>query len=171
MECKRSRRVPENKRALFKEPIGHPINENDLKHINRNGRLITVGDVTSLNVNGNGITPDLAIYDGMTERREMTQFASYVRNMGWEPVDVVNPAGTITAELTEAIENALSGREKKVIRVIGEEDLAVIPCILLSREGTNIIYGLPGEGMMLIVTDSTIKRRTEELFEQTEEFE
>jgi uncharacterized protein (UPF0218 family) len=162
--------IPENKRELFKEPLGTPIKENDLKKIG-NGKLITVGDVVSLTVNRNGITPDISVYDGMTERREMTEFESYVKDKGWEPVTVANPAGTITAELVTAVKNALTGTEKKVIRVTGEEDLATLPCILLSPEGTNIIYGWPGKGMMLIVTTGSIKKRTEELLEQTEEFQ
>ena len=169
--ARRSRRVPDKVRGSFQEPIGIPITENDLKHINRKDRLITVGDMVSLTANRNGITPDVAIYDGMTERRVMTDFASYVEDMGWKTVDVVNPAGTMTAELMDAVENALSGRKRTVIRVTGEEDLAVIPCILMSPAGTNIVYGWPGKGMMLITTDGIIKKRTEELFEKTEEFE
>jgi uncharacterized protein (UPF0218 family) len=162
--------IPENKRELFKEPFGTLIKENDLKSIGK-GKLITVGDVVSLTVNRNGIVPDISVYDGMTERHEMIDFASYVEDMGWNPVSVTNPAGTITADLVNAIKNALSGSEKIVIRVIGEEDLATLPCILLSPEGTNVIYGWPGKGMMLITTDKHIKRKTEELFEQTEEFQ
>jgi uncharacterized protein (UPF0218 family) len=87
------------------------------------------------------------------------------------PVTVENPAGTMTADLANAIRNALTGPEKKVIRVIGEEDLATLPCVLLSPIGTNIIYGWPGKGMMLITTDESIRKRMEELFEQTEEFQ
>jgi uncharacterized protein (UPF0218 family) len=171
IDIRRSRIIPEEKRGSFKEPIGSLIDENDLKKINAENKLITVGDVVSLTVNRNGIVPDVAIYDGMTERREMTEFAAFVENKGWRTDTVTNPAGTITAELVNAVENALSGREKKVIRVIGEEDLATLPCILLAPEGTNVIYGWPGKGMMLVTTDEGIKKRIYELLEQTEEFE
>jgi uncharacterized protein (UPF0218 family) len=161
--------IPEHKRELFKEPFGNLINENDLKKIDAENKLITVGDVVSLTVNSNGIRPDIAVYDGMTERREMTGFAELVKNEGWTNVEVGNPAGAITAELVNAVENALSGKTKTTIRVIGEEDLAVLPCILLAPIGTNIIYGWPGKGMMLIATDEHIKKRAEELLEHTEE--
>jgi len=168
-DIRRTRTIPEDKRGLFKEPFGAFIEENDLKKINGKNKLITVGDVVSLTVSGNGIRPDIAVYDGMTERREMTGFADLVKNRGWETIVVENPAGTITAELVNAVENALSGNVKTTIRVIGEEDLAVLPCILLSPIGTNIIYGWPGKGMMLIATDGRIKRRAEKLLENTEE--
>jgi hypothetical protein len=168
-DIRRSRKIPDEKREFFKEPLGTPIQENDLKKLN--GKLITVGDVVSLTLNRNGIVPDIAVYDGMTERREMTEFASFVDDKGQKPKVVTNPAGTITAELVRTIENALNGQEKTTIRVIGEEDLAVIPCILLSQIGTNVIYGWPGKGMMLVTTNESIKKKMEQLLEQTEEFE
>ena len=166
-DIRSSRTIPDEKRELFKKPIGTPIHENDLKKVMTGGKLITVGDVVSLTVNRNGITPDIAVYDGMTERREMTEFASYVNDKGWIPAEVRNPAGMISADLVKTIENALSGSEKTTIRVIGEEDLAVIPCIILAPIGTNVIYGWPGKGMMLVTTDSSIKKEMTELLEQT----
>jgi len=164
-DIRRSRRIPDDKRELFKEPIGKLINENDLKELG-NG-LIAVGDVVSMTANNNGIIPKVCIYDGMTERKEMTEFASFVENKGWETTVINNPAGTITSDLAEAVENALSGTERKMIRVVGE----VIPCILLSPEGTNIIYGWPGKGMKLVVTDEDIRKKARYLMEMTEELE
>ena len=170
IDVRRSRRIPDDKRGLFKEPFGSFIQENDLKKIDRKNKLITVGDVVSLTSVNNGIVPDIAIYDGMTERREMTEFAVLAESRGWITDTVTNPAGTITAELVDAVRNALSGNAKRTIRVIGEEDLATLPCALLSPIGTNVIYGSPGKGMMLITTDEGVRRRMEELLEQTEEF-
>ncbi|MDR2866721.1 MAG: DUF359 domain-containing protein [Methanomassiliicoccaceae archaeon] len=170
-DIRRSRRIPDENRGFFKEPVGEPITAEDLKVLARDGKLITVGDMVSLTANKIGVRPDIAIYDGMTERREMTEFASFADDRGWKAETAANPAGMITADLVKAIANALSGQEKKMIRVVGEEDLAVIPCILLSPIGTNIVYGWPGKGMMLISNDETIKQRTEELLERTEEFQ
>ena len=65
-------RVPEDKRHLFKEPFGVLISESELRERNAN-KTITVGDVVSLTMWRMGIIPDLAIYDGRTERREMTE--------------------------------------------------------------------------------------------------
>ncbi|MCL2608041.1 MAG: GTP-dependent dephospho-CoA kinase family protein [Methanomassiliicoccaceae archaeon] len=163
----RSRRVPDEKRELFKEPFGSLITENDLKKMN--GKIITVGDVVSLIVNRHGIIPDISVYDGMTERRETTEFSDLVKNEGRITDEVVNPAGMITAELVNAVRNALSGTEKRTIRVIGEEDLATLPCIILSPVGTNVIYGWPGKGMMLIITDESVRKRAEQLLNEMEE--
>jgi Uncharacterized protein conserved in archaea len=164
------RKVPDDKREFFKEPLGVDLAEDDLLTLNKEKTLITVGDVVSLTVREHGLTPDITIYDGMTERREMTEFADLVRDKGWKEVVVKNEAGTITAALVEAVKNALQGR-KEIIRVEGEEDLATIPCILLSPKGTNIIYGWPGKGMMIIETNDEIIRKAQKLMEMTEELE
>ncbi|AIZ56269.1 hypothetical protein Mpt1_c03740 [Candidatus Methanoplasma termitum] len=165
-----SRRVPEKSRDLFKEPLGRDLKEEELTVIGKKPKMITVGDVVSLTVVKHGIIPDLCIYDGYTERKEMTEFATLVKNRGWEERTVKNEAGTITADLFIEIKNALNGKEE-IIRVEGEEDLAVIPCILLSPKGTKIIYGWPGKGMKLIRTDENIRKKAHYLMEMTEELE
>jgi len=165
-----NRKVPEKSRDLFKEPLGTDLKEKELTVIGKKPKMITVGDVVSLTMVEHGIRPDLCIYDGYTERREMTEFAALVKSRGWEERTVKNEAGTITAELFTAIKNALEGKEE-IICVEGEEDLAVIPCILLSPDGTKIIYGWPGKGMKLIVTDENIRMKAHYLMEMTEELE
>ncbi|MCL2317970.1 MAG: GTP-dependent dephospho-CoA kinase family protein [Methanomassiliicoccaceae archaeon] len=164
------RKVPEKNRALFKEPLGRDLTEEEMTVIGKKPKMITVGDVVSLTAFEQGITPDLSIYDGHTERKEMTEFAALVIDKGWKEKVAKNPAGTMTAELFTAIENALKGKEE-IIRVIGEEDLAVIPCILLAPEGSKIIYGWPGKGMKLIVTDEQIRKKAQYLMEMTEGLE
>jgi len=162
--------VPDSKREFFKEPLGRYLADDDLSSIDLERTLITVGDVVSLVVRKHGLVPDISIYDGMTERHEMTEFSDLVRNEGWEEVVVTNPAGMITASLVSAVKNALD-RHTGLIRVEGEEDLATIPCILLSPKGTNVIYGWPGKGMMLIVTDDAIVQKVQHLIEIMEELE
>ncbi|MDR3282469.1 MAG: GTP-dependent dephospho-CoA kinase family protein [Candidatus Methanoplasma sp.] len=164
------RRVPDSKRGLFKVPFGRDLQEDELSSVDTKHKLITVGDVVSLTARRHGIVPDLSVYDGMTERREMTEFADLVASKGWKETVVENPAGMITEALSDAVRNALDGRHG-LIRVEGEEDLAVIPCILLSPEGTNIIYGWPGKGMKLVTTDESIRKEAQLLIGMTEESE
>ncbi len=162
------RRVPEEKRNIFKEPIGSELKESELiKH--HDTKMITVGDVVSLTVRNNGIRPILSVYDGYTERREMTEFAALVE--GEEKVSVINPAGTITDELDDAVRNALTTGDTDLIRVEGEEDLALMPCILHAPEGAVVVYGWPGKGMMIVSTDDVTRKRVEELWKMMEDFE
>lgn len=162
------RRIPEGMRNVFKEPIGRDLDESELTKHN-DSKMITVGDVVSLTMRKNGMVPLLSIYDGYTERHEMTGFAALVK--GEEQMVVANPAGTITCELEDAIGNALASGRKGLIRVEGEEDLALIPCVLHAPEGAEVVYGWPGKGMMIVSTDDITRKRVEELWNMMEDFE
>ena len=76
--------LPSKDRQLFKDPIGLELYDSDLESFDAQTTLITVGDVVSLTFRNHGIKPFLSIYDGRTERREMTEFARLVKN---EPKD------------------------------------------------------------------------------------
>ena len=155
--------MPEDKRNLFKESLGRDLKESELvKH--KDTKMITVGDVVSLTMRRNGIRPILSVYDGYTERCEMTEFAALVEGEAKE--EVVNPAGTITDELDNAVRNAVTTGKTDLIRVEGEEDLALMPCILYAPEGTEIVYGWPGKGMMVVSTDDVTRKRIEELWSE-----
>ena len=162
------RRVPEEKRHIFKEPIGSELKESELTKYH-DTKIITVGDVVSLTMRRNGIRPILSVYDGYTERHEMTDFAALVE--GERKVTVNNPAGTITDELDDAVRNALTTGKTDLIRVEGEEDLALMPCILHAPEGAKVVYGWPGKGMMIVSTDDITRKRVEELWNMMEDFE
>jgi len=161
------KRIPQGKENEFKIPLGIKI-----KEIQNNDQniLITVGDVVSLTARNAGIIPDISVYDGKTERRTMTKFAALVRELGENVVIVNNPPGTVTRELFDAVRNALA-RKDGLIRVNGEEDLAVLPCILLAPEGTRIVYGWPGEGMMQVTTTGITKKEAERLWNMMEDIE
>ena len=147
--------LPESGRQSFKEPLGRELPDGEAKSLGAGNRLVTVGDVVSLTFRKMGVRPFLSIYDGMTERREMTEFARLVED---EPKTVVsNPAGMITGELAGAILGCMDG-SGGLIRVEGEEDLALLPVILCAPDGTDVVYGMPGKCMMLITTDEGIRK-------------
>jgi hypothetical protein len=124
--------------------------------------------VVSLTFRKHGIIPFLSIYDGMTERREMSEFAILVKDE--EKEEVVNPAGTITRELVGSIRGRMEG-SGGLIKVDGEEDLALLPAIILAPLGSDIIYGWPGKCMMRVTTDESIRAKIEQLLLRMEETE
>ena len=160
--------LPEKDRQVFKEPLGTELYDDDLGSFHAQTTLITVGDVVSLTFRRHGIRPFLSIYDGITERREMTEFATLVEDE--EKDEVVNPAGRITRELVESIRGRIEG-SGGLLTVIGEEDLALIPAVLLAPMGTDIVYGWPGRCMMRITTDEGIRSKMEHLVSKMEEAE
>ena len=164
-----SRKLPVAKREVFQQPIGYDIDETELRELNAKHKIIAVGDVVSLTMRKHGIVPLLSIYDGYTERHELTEFADLVKNEGWAETAVVNPAGEITSELEEAVKNALAGRSAGIIRVEGEEDLALLPCVLYAPEDAVVIYGWPGRGMKAVDTDGPTRTRIRQMFDMMEE--
>ena len=166
MSC---RRVPEGLLDLFKEPIGKEIDESYLSKL-KDSTTITVGDVVSLTVWRNGIVPVLSVYDGLTERHETTGFADLVKERGLEEMVVENPPGTVTDRLEDAIKQTMFGKPG-IIRVIGEEDLALMPCILNAPDGFDVIYGWPKKGMMLVATDDVVRNKIRELWNKMEVLE
>jgi uncharacterized protein (UPF0218 family) len=160
--------LPEKDRQLFKEPIGTELYDSDLGAFDAQNTLITVGDVVSLTFRKHGIKPFLSVYDGMTERREMTEFAILAKDEDKD--EVVNPAGTITRQLVESIRGRMEG-SGGLIKVDGEEDLALLPVIYLAPLGTDVVYGWPGKCMMRITTDEGIRAKIEQLLLRMEEIE
>ena len=71
--------LPESARNSFKEPIGREMDESEIDD-NAQTCFITVGDVVSLTFRRHGVRPLLSVYDGSTERREMTEFAKLVED-------------------------------------------------------------------------------------------
>jgi len=160
--------LPKKDRQVFKEPLGTELYDSDLETFHAQTTLITVGDVVSLTFRKHGMRPFLSIYDGMTERCEMTEFASLVKDE--DKKEVVNPAGMITRELAECIRGCIEG-SGGLIKVDGEEDLALLPVILFAPIGSDIVYGWPGKCMMRITTDEGIRTKIEQLLFRMEEKE
>lgn len=155
-------------RGEFARPVGRDLSTEELKQHNAK-QIITVGDVVSLTARENGLVPFLSIYDGFTERHEHTGFADLVIREGLGETVVENPAGTIMPALDEAVANILTGKEPGIIRVVGEEDLALLPCVLYAPDGAMVVYGWPGKGMKAVDTDASTRRWAAEMLARMEE--
>lgn len=154
-------RLPEAHRDLLKVPFGtlyRDIGEL-LPHLE--GRLIyAVGDVVTHNLLGVGIIPDIAIIDGYTMRTPCNR-SPLLRA---RRVTAKNPPGVITDELVDAIEEVIKD-PPGVIFVDGEEDLAVIPLVIAAPSGVAILYGQPGEGVVLRIVDESAKQEAKKILE------
>lgn len=160
-------------RSEFKKPFGklYPSIEDAeeiLKSSIQNGNpIISIGDVTTGNILETGIMPNLGIVDNKIERRPSEEEINYDNIT----LKTENPPGTITDELWKTIEKAFELMDSKhnvLITVKGEEDLAVIPCALMAPSGSIILYGQPGEGVVLCEVDK-IKETAERLMKMLEE--
>jgi len=125
--------------------------------------VITVGDLTSYHFIGNGLLPDLIIIDGMERRKEFGKKIVFKHPR----IKVKNPPGHITVDLWKGVEESIKklGRGKRKIVVEGEEDLAVIPCVIHAPMGTNIFYGHFEQGLIWMKVNDKRKREIKGLLE------
>ncbi|MBT4065599.1 MAG: pantetheine-phosphate adenylyltransferase [Euryarchaeota archaeon] len=130
------------------------------------GSLIAVGDVSVATLLDMDIVPDIALVDGMTKRTELED------KVDLSPFDVlidsINPAGQITPSLIDSIDAALHNDQTTCIEVEGEEDLAPIIIHLLAPLGTNVIYGQPGKGVVLRITEFDAKEHCRRILSRFE---
>lgn len=160
-------------RGELKEPLGElvrgeiPAPYLRIAPLVRGSFLVTVGDVVTENALRVGLSPDLAIYDHKTKRREYNPAVD--SNAVF--LTVKNPPGTVTKALLNAIkkgvEIALRGRRVH-IKVNGEEDLAAIPAVLYAPTGSVVLYGQPDEGVVLIKVTPECKRRCAKILSRME---
>ena len=157
-------------RKKFKAPLGELYDSlDDIKDsLSKYDYIISVGDVTTSNLIESQIFPNLGIIDNKIQRGDSTKEIKYNAIL----LNAKNPAGTITDDLWETINDAISSiknsENKYLIVVKGEEDLAVLPCIIMAPKNTVIMYGQPNEGLVVLDAE-TVKKKAEKLINEFEE--
>lgn len=160
--------LPATLRGELKEPLGPIFTDTDALLDAAGAPLLCVGDVVTHHVIEAGETPAVALVDDRTERsavddeiaRTVAEFDGFDRT-----VAVTNPAATLTADLLDTLATAVERAEDTttLIEVDGEEDLATLPTVVVAPEGAGVVYGQPGEGMVHVTVDATVREQCWEL--------
>lgn len=165
--------LPEHLRGVFQQPFGALLSEvNKEKFLSFDpSRIVTVGDVATKTLRDFGIAQKIAIVDFVVERKKTYENLAQLGFTGDEKVfEAINPAAQITASLFTClmtIFHSLDSHKQLVCRVDGEEDLAVIPVLLLSPLGFHVFYGQPkGQGIVHIEVTEEKKEEAYGLVEQ-----
>jgi GTP-dependent dephospho-CoA kinase len=160
--------LKKEQRKAFKKPFGKlysTLQDIDEPYLEKHF-IISIGDATTKNLIDANIIPEIGIIDNKIERK------TYNHNIEYNAItlNARNPPGTITDELWDTIEKAkYLARESNVLIVVnGEEDLAVIPCVLTAPEDSIILYGQPGEGIVVVEADK-VKETAKEMLDNFEE--
>ena len=146
--------LPESLRSAFKEPFGPVETDANALLADVDGPLIAVGDIVTYHFLQAGREPDVAVVDEHTKRERVDDA---VRDAVVDPdVTVSNPAGALSNALVRALGDAVAAAEPTTVFVDGEEDLAVLPAVMVAPVGASVVYGQPDAGMVHVpVTEET----------------
>jgi uncharacterized protein (UPF0218 family) len=155
--------LPQSLRAELKEPLGPVFTDAEALLDRAGAPLVAVGDVVTYHLLAAGRVPDVALVDGRTERSAVDdEIRDGIGGFDRE-VRVANPPATLTDELLEALTGGLDSGETTLLVVDGEEDLATLPAVVAATRGSAVVYGQPGEGMVLVTVDRRAADRAREL--------
>ena len=116
--------------------------------------VICIGDEVSRDFLDNGFKPKNIIVDGKVMRRSIDYLDKILKPYA-KKFNLKNPAGMISKYAWGAVRDAL--KKESAVVVKGEEDLLVIPTLLLAKNNTAIIYGQPGRGKVVVRVDDEKK--------------
>ena len=122
--------------------------------------IISVGDAVTKNCLDSNIAPNLSIIDLKTHRETIYE-SIYELGFTKDKPDftVINNPGELSKDLIDVTEKAIHSfqNNEQIILVEGEEDLAVIPAVLLSPYNTKVLYGQPEVGIVEITVNEESK--------------
>lgn len=124
---------------------------------------IAVGDIAAASLIREKIKIDLAIVDLKTRRRKIF---SGLKSLGLPPgLTSTNPASTINSKAVQQILKCLKDNYPTLL-IDGEEDLLVLPAVLLSPLKTTVFYGQPDQGLVKITVSEASKTKALKLLRQ-----
>ncbi len=142
-------RLPRHARRDFAHPRGIIVEGDFTPFLREFNAVICVGDVVSEYCSTMGNDNIVLVVDGRTRRHTRLGVKTA---RGFHVVKVSNPAGTLSIDAENAVCDAARRGGRIMIVVDGEEDMIALAAVECSRDGTAIVYGVPGEGATIIVS-------------------
>lgn len=150
----------------LRDSLSHPFGElfsGDIpqKYLQDPEKIVTIGDLVTKRFNQMHVGQRVSLIDFSIERKK--QFSS-IKELGFSGEEQVlaltNPAGQVSSSVWKTLREVFAQKEgRSVVVVEGEEDLLVIPCVLLIPLGYKIFYGQPRSGVIYLEVTEQIKKR------------
>ncbi len=182
-------KLPKTLRTSLRDPIGKLFTgssqkaaQNAKNYINEYKPIITVsiGDYCTKTLFDVNFHPEIVIYDGKTLRKnEINLDLGFYQNKTVfnPPAWISHKAWKILDSTIKQIQSYTPNKCRVAVRIDGEEDLLVIPAIILLPLGSMVVYGQPpittDEGIVCAFITPFLKKLAEDLlskFEKHEEF-
>jgi cytidyltransferase-like protein len=153
--------LPENLRSMLQKPWGKLLT--DIPGNIDGTKTIVVGDATAQKFNRKNSGQFLSIVDFLIQREIKFHQVSDLGFSSQNILQIKNPPGVVTAELFKAIQSAFKTKTQTVILIDGEDDLAVLPVLLIAPLGFNIFYGQPDQGLVQVEVSEENKEKAYQL--------
>lgn len=163
--------LPDHLRSTLQHPLGQVVSDlSQLKStLPLDSKIISVGDIVSINLKSVGYTPAISILDHYSRRTRLpdTEISQHFPSIHHH---LLNTAGTINPGFGDLLLASLKthqlSKETQVIMVEGEEDLLALPAMLLSPLGSFVIYGQHNLGICMVQVTPEIKSIAKEYLSQ-----
>lgn len=115
-----------------------------------------IGDFVTNNFLAHNVKFKAAVVDFKNERKKISSELKYCFKL-------FNPQGHVNAEAWNILKVAVEKDNRCIIFVDGEEDLLALPAIEVSENGSLVIYGQPGEGVVVVEVNDYYKKFVREI--------
>jgi uncharacterized protein (UPF0218 family)/phosphopantetheine adenylyltransferase len=125
--------------------------------------VITVGDIATQSFAQHQIRINLAIIDFRFRRQNLS--SSFHQNLLPQAnlTHAVNPPSTLSANLLLKLKTifpaVLFSHKLEILQITGEEDLTVLPAVLLSPLNSLLFYGQPNQGLVKVKITPKTKQK------------
>jgi uncharacterized protein (UPF0218 family) len=126
--------------------------------------VIFVGDAVARNAVTRGIRRNVVIIDNKEKRIQTKPLDASARRT----FRVRNEPGSIGSQAWAAVKEAIESGDAIVI-IEGEEDLLTLVAMAVAPLGSFVIYGQPGEGVVIVQIDDSARKRACALLESMTE--
>ncbi len=167
--------MPEDLRTELQKPLGRLFAGDQSDHSKAVAELktylhefkpvitITVGDIVTSSMIAAGVTPDVSVIDGQTQRQPINT----------DPVPAkafTNPRGTLQKDtvdgLFKKIHSYLLTHKHTSMYVEGEEDLLALPSIVFSPLHSIVMYGMANQGIVAVEVTEESKEWARKMVEK-----
>jgi uncharacterized protein (UPF0218 family) len=153
---------------ILKRPFGTLVADQDITKekistmLHGAKKIFTVGDATTARLISFGITPDIAVVDGLERRSRRGHSINYRA----KEMLCTNPAGTISKEAVHVLKVALETAPPIIVKVKGEEDMLALPLFTLAPKGSTVLYGQPLEGVVVVYITEEKQNQAKDLMDK-----
>jgi len=153
---------------ILKQPFGTLIPDKEVTKqkissvLKSAKKVVAVGDATTQRLVSFGLTPDVAVIDGKERRLKR----SYPANYPAKELRCANPAGAISEDAVNILQDALKSTPPVRVLIDGEEDLLALAAFAMAPEGSAVLYGQPLEGLVVVRITRAKRKQAKDLMER-----